>query len=82
MQHFGRVREFIISNAPRPVCDDCVAEKLNLPADKPMVQRINVLAQLPGFVRERAGCKICRQIKEVTFFDPPAGLTHLGEGIR
>jgi hypothetical protein len=67
MQHFERAKEFVIGNWPWPVCDDCIADKLDLPAG-PMPQRINEVARLPRFVRERAGCRLCNQIKEVTRF--------------
>jgi hypothetical protein len=68
MQHFGRVKEFVVGNWPLPVCDDCIADKLDIPAGKPMAQRVNELAQMPRFVRERAGCSICNQIKDVIRF--------------
>jgi hypothetical protein len=68
MQHFEHVKEFVVGNWPWPVCDDCIAGKLELPVGKPMTHRISVLAQLPRFVRERAGRRLCNQIKDVTRF--------------
>jgi hypothetical protein len=68
MQHLGRVKEFVVGHCPWPICNDCIADKLDISAGEPMTHRVNELAQMPRFVRERAGCSFCKQIKEVTRF--------------
>jgi hypothetical protein len=71
MPRLEPVREFVVGNWPWPVCDDCIADKLELPAGQRLEHQIKALAQLPRFVRERAGCRICSQIKEVIRFAWP-----------
>ena len=59
-----RVRDFVVAKWPDPVCDDCIADALELAANH-VEHRTGELAELPRFFRERRGCSICSQIKEV-----------------
>jgi hypothetical protein len=65
MPALKHVRDFVIANWPHPVCNDCITYKLELPANEHVDHRTIELSELSGFVRERRGCIICCQIKEV-----------------
>ncbi|MDO7843575.1 hypothetical protein [Sphingomonas immobilis] len=45
--------------SPSPICDDCVAEKLNLPTRQQASYRTRLLAGSKGIERRRDICSIC-----------------------
>ena len=66
MNVLDQVRAFIVRLAPRPVCDDCVAEKLVLGARQHANQKTRQLAGSDGFERRRDLCSLCAGEKLVT----------------
>jgi hypothetical protein len=59
-----RVRGLIERLAPEPVCDDCIATRLDLTPEQanPLMQE---LAGAPGFVREIGPCALCSETRKV-----------------
>ncbi|MFL6850423.1 MAG: hypothetical protein ACJ8EH_06150, partial [Sphingomicrobium sp.] len=53
------VRAFVGRLAPDPVCDDCIADRLNLPVRKEANHKSRELAGHSGFKREKAYCSLC-----------------------
>lgn len=52
--------------SPAPICDDCVAEKLDLPSRQHANQKARELTGRNGFERRRDICSICYGEKLVT----------------
>jgi hypothetical protein len=52
--------------SPSPICDDCVTEKLNLPARQQASHQARELAGTNGYERRRDICSICNGEKLVT----------------
>jgi hypothetical protein len=67
MTDFERVRQFVVGHWPHAMCDDCIADKLELACHRAN-HRTKELAELPRFVVARDGCSFCYQIKEVIRF--------------
>jgi hypothetical protein len=60
------VRALIVRLSPSPICDDCVADKLNLSARQHANHMTRELAGSNGFERRRDICSICYGEKLVT----------------
>lgn len=53
------VRAFITRLAPKAVCDDCIADRLDLSVRQHANHKSRELAGSDGFVREKAPCSLC-----------------------
>jgi hypothetical protein len=53
------VRAFVARLAPHPVCDGCIAERLNLTTPQRANQETRLLAGNEGFERRRDICSLC-----------------------
>lgn len=60
-----RVRKFVERLAPEPVCDDCIAEKLELTIRQNAGHLTNELAGTDHFARDHAPCALCGAPKTV-----------------
>ena len=54
-----RVRAFIARLAPEAVCDDCIAERLELSVRQHANHNSRELAGSGGFVRSKGPCSLC-----------------------
>ncbi len=61
-----RVRALISRLAPEPACDECVAEKLDLPWPSQANQAARELAGSDGFARSTGICALCGAPRIVT----------------
>lgn len=61
----ARVRAFIGRLAPQPVCDDCIADRLELSLRPPAHHRARELAGTDGFERRLDDCVLCGTNKTV-----------------
>ena len=59
------VRGFIERAAPDAVCDDCIAEGLDLSIRQHANHKTRELALTPGFDRRRDVCRQCGKVKKV-----------------
>ena len=60
------VRNLIMRLSPAPICDDCVADRLNLGARQHANHKTRELAGASGFERRRDICSLCFGEKLVT----------------
>jgi hypothetical protein len=60
------IRKLIERLSPNPVCDDCVAERLDLAARQQANQGTRELGGTPHFERRRDICALCFKEKLVT----------------
>jgi hypothetical protein len=60
-----RVRAFVLRLAPEPVCDDCIAERLDLSVRQHANHKSRELAGSHGFVRAKGPCSLCGASKLV-----------------
>ena len=65
----ARVQAFIGRLAPKAVCDDCIAHRLEL-ADLGASYASRELAGTAGFERQKGECSLCGAAKEVTRLKP------------
>ena len=61
-----QVRAFVARLAPDPVCDGCIAERLDLAAPQRANQEARRLVGSDGFERRRDICSLCYDEKLVT----------------
>lgn len=54
-----RVRAFIARLAPAAVCDDCIADRLDLSVRQHANHKSRELAGIGGFVRSKGPCSLC-----------------------
>lgn len=59
------VRSLIIDLKPRPICDDCIADKLNLTLRQHANHKTREIAKEKMFIREHSECFMCRSQKLV-----------------
>lgn len=59
------VRAFIVRLSPQPVCDDCIAERLNLSLRQHANHKSRELAGTEGFERRKNHCSLCEGEKLV-----------------
>lgn len=59
------VRAFIARLSPQPVCDDCIAERLQLTLRQHADWKVRELAGSEGFERRKAECSLCGSTKLV-----------------
>jgi hypothetical protein len=65
MTVIDEVRKLIERLAPDPICDDCIAEKLNLSVRQHANHKTRELAGSDGFERGKDACAICDAVKLV-----------------
>jgi ribosomal protein S14 len=65
MTVFEEVRDFISKRSPDAVCDDCIADYLNLSVRQHANHKTRKLAVVRGFVRQKDVCSICGANKKV-----------------
>ncbi len=53
------VRAFVGRLSPEPVCDDCIAERLNLTVRQHANHKTRELAGSDGFERRKGTCSLC-----------------------
>lgn len=66
MTVLDQVRGLIERLSPDPICDDCIAERLGLPARQNARHKARELAGSNGFERNMDACAICGETKQVT----------------
>ncbi|GGL56130.1 hypothetical protein GCM10011392_08190 [Wenxinia marina] len=59
------VRDYIIRHRPRPLCDDCIAEGLELSVRQHANHKTRELALMRGFERTSDTCSRCGRVKMV-----------------
>lgn len=59
------VRAFVARLSPAPVCDDCIADRLDLSVRQHANHKARELAGTAGFERRRDACSLCGQDKLV-----------------
>ena len=60
-----QVRTFVTQQWPRPVCDDCIANRLNLSVRQHANHKTRELMRTKGFDRRVDTCSICGKVKKV-----------------
>lgn len=60
------VRRLIERLSPEPVCDECVAEKLDSDAHQDVAATTAELAGAQGFERAMSACALCGETKKAT----------------
>jgi hypothetical protein len=60
-----RVRALIERLAPEPICDDCIADKLELSVRQHANHKTRELAGSDGFERRVDACSLCGATKKV-----------------
>jgi hypothetical protein len=60
-----KVRAFVVRLAPAAVCDDCIAERLELSVRQHANHKTRELAGSQGFVRAKGPCSLCGSDKLV-----------------
>ena len=68
-----QIRRMIERLAPKPICDDCIADRLELADWQGVTQASRELAGQDGFERARDRCTICGLSKLVTRRRPRGG---------
>ena len=58
-----QVRALIERLAPKAICDDCIAERLDLGVRQHANHKTRELAGSHGFVRDKSTCSMCGSIK-------------------
>ena len=53
------VRALVTRLSPEPVCDDCIAERLDLSVRQHANHKSRELAGSGGFVRSKGPCSLC-----------------------
>lgn len=59
------VRDFVMGRAPRPTCDDCIADQLQITPRQHANHKTRELADAPGFIRRSDRCSSCGSTKKV-----------------
>lgn len=59
------VAKLVTRLSPDPVCDDCIAERLGLPADQQAGPLTHELAGSNGFERGKDACNLCGETRLV-----------------
>lgn len=65
MTVLDEVRSFVSRLSPDPVCDDCIAERLNLSVRQHANHKTRELAGSDGFERRKGRCSLCDDEKLV-----------------
>lgn len=61
------VGKFIGRLSPAPVCDDCVASRLDLSTRQKVASVIRELVGSGGFERGKESCSLCGELRMVTW---------------
>ena len=56
---FDQVRSFIMRLSPEPVCDDCIAARLQISVRQHANHKTRELAGSAGFERSLGECSLC-----------------------
>lgn len=59
------VRDLIIKSSPDAICDDCIADRLNLSVRQHANHKTRELAQQTGYDRRKDECFVCGANKKV-----------------
>ena len=59
------VRRWVDRLAPTPVCDDCLAERIEMARPEDIGPAVGELAAARDFVRERGTCGLCNEVRLV-----------------
>jgi hypothetical protein len=65
MTVFEQVAALIKQLSPSPVCDDCIADRLQLSVRQHANHKTLGLAGTPGFRRDQGQCSLCETHKKV-----------------
>lgn len=68
MTVLDRVSSLLRQRSPHPLCDDCIAELLELSVRQHANHKTRELAKLKGFRRVRGTCQVCKNAKLVIGF--------------
>lgn len=60
-----RVRSLVTRLAPEPVCDDCIAERLDLTVRQEANRKTRELVGTAGLERQIGECALCGRTKNV-----------------
>ncbi|GBE43309.1 hypothetical protein BMS3Bbin10_01385 [bacterium BMS3Bbin10] len=60
-----QVRDLIVRQSPAPLCDDCIADKLQLSIRQHANHKTRELAITSGFDRRKDVCSVCGSTKKV-----------------
>lgn len=63
---FQDIEKFVGRLSPEPVCDDCIAERLNLGNPADAAHAAHELAGMGGFERGKSACSLCGEIRMTT----------------
>ncbi|WHU05019.1 hypothetical protein [Sphingomonas sp. NIBR02145] len=66
MSVLDQVRRLIERLSPEPICDDCIASRLELNGDEPVEQHTHELVGAHGFERRIDACSLCGEVRKVT----------------
>lgn len=59
------VRRWVERLAPSPVCDDCLAERIDMARPEDIAPAVGELAAMREFARERGDCGLCGENRAV-----------------
>jgi hypothetical protein len=59
------VERLIVRLSPEAICDDCIADRLDLSVRQHANHKTRELAGSAGFDRRKSECSLCRQTKLV-----------------
>lgn len=65
MSVLDAVRKLVVRLSPDPVCDDCIADRLDLSQRQNANHKTRELAGQDGFERFKAECSLCGATKLV-----------------
>lgn len=65
MALFHKTRSLVTRLSPEPICDDCIADKLDIADISEVIIKTTELATNMGFEKINASCGICDQRKRV-----------------
>jgi len=65
MTVLDQVRTFVMQHWPRPVCDDCIADRLGLSVRQHANHKTRERERAQGVDRRVATCSICGKTKKV-----------------
>jgi len=60
---FPAIEKFVVRLSPEPVCDDCIAERLELDDPVDAAHAAHELAGMGGFERGKCACSLCGETR-------------------
>ena len=69
MTVLDRVKDLVVRLSPQPICDDCIAERLQLSVRQHANHKTRELAGNSGFERKIDACSMCGAQKTVIRYE-------------